>query len=392
MKQVSVRQLLLIVAVLATASRMFMLPVLLIRTSGRDGIIVMTIHVIFEAAMLLIILCALKSRPNADLRAAVFVRFGKVGARIFFIVAAAYFFARLTLLTTQTALFFEHGVFEKFNWAVMMPVLLLFVTTAAGGSLRAISRTNELISPLIGVCLLGLLLMTAVTKLDYANVLPLFYGGGTAEGLLRTGSFVGDFTPLVFFIGKTDPMKKHSVWVIVLFMLIGSVISLYFILGICAVFGNMPHLVQFATNIANMHSYGSLNAAPRLDLVLYTIWSIAPVIATALTAYAATQSLVCAFSRVKPQYFAFAISVALYFLEVLVFNLDEIIFGLLTPYASIAMYALAFALPITACVCVCTAKPSKDADKRTKEKESVGRRERRKLKRERKVENKGADV
>lgn len=352
MKQVSVRQLMLFVAVISTASRMFMLPVLLMRTSGRDSIVVMTIHVIFEAVILLIILTALHRFPNTDVTAAVFSRFGKVAARIFFCVAFAYFFMRLILITAQTALYFEHGVFEKFNWAVMMPILLLFVTVVAGGNLRALSRTNELVSLLIGVCLVGLVVMTAMSKLDYANVLPLFVGSGTPDGLLRTGSFIGDFTPLIFFVGKTNTISGKQKGATLGLMLGASVITLYFILGISSVFGNMPHLVQFTTNISNMHAYGQQTAAARFDLVFYTVWSLAPVIAIALTAWAATQSLAAVFPKVRHQVLSFSISVALYLTEVLVFNLDEIIFGLLTPYVSITMYALSFALPLIALICL----------------------------------------
>lgn len=352
-KQLSTKQLIVFCIITAMASRMFMLPVMLLRIAGRDSIIVMAVHIMIELAILAILLIAISKGKDADLFDALTKLFKKTGARVFYIVLALYFFVRLLFCLTQVELYYRYTVFENFNWKIMIIPILALCVSVAVKQRRTIGRVNELSLPIIAIAAIALLIVSAVSKFDLANVLPLLAPNNTVKaGFFKTGIFMGDFIPVLMFMGNTENKSKKFEKPAVSTMicaLISSLIALMACYIMCCAFGNMPHLTHYGTSFANVNEYGLVQGLGRLDMVIYTVWTIAPILSCVTLFWCVVTVFARAIGVRKRLVVSLITAVAVYFSTVLISS--EALLALEMSYAvSAVMGIMSIIIPIIALI------------------------------------------
>lgn len=351
-KQATGKQLVVVVFVLSLATKMFLLPIYLIQETGRDGYLVLTACIALDLISLGLMLCAMWVSRDADFFTLLESVIGKPCAKIVVALVAAFLFFKLNIATAETVTFYSDNVFAEFDVALMIIVLLVFLLLVARHTLRALCRLNELVAPLIAVGVIVLGVIVVMTGFDRANIFPVAETPlRVGNALVRHASWVGDFTPLIMFVGRTQ-VKKRTMPIAAASGLIGAGAPVFFAVVLCSAFGNIPMYVDSSTNIANILQFSIGSVYGRIDLFSSVLWSVAAFVETALTFYALTRCVEYVIG--KPAHFAVGLGacVALYFVQVFAMT-DPTVFSAVmsNPVASIATMVLTLAIPALAIVC-----------------------------------------
>ncbi len=351
-KQATSRQLISIVFILALATKMFLLPISLIQSIGRDAYIALAIGGGIDLITLGLLIATIKLSPDVDFFELLKRAFGKVGAKIFVAFVALFLFFKLNISTTESLTFYSDNVFADFDTSLMIIVLLIFLTAAACHTLRALSRLNELLTPIIILCLALLAAIVVMTGFDLANILPAMRAPKSfAADAARHAAWLGDFTPLLLFIGRTRT-KKHTAAFTAASGVIGTATAVFFSIVMCAAFGNVSVLADTSTNLSSILQYSIGNVYGRIDLFSSVLWSISAFIETALFFYATCRCVAFVIGKNSHMPIAVGVCVALYFTQVYAMT-DPTVFSLIvTSYAASAI-TLAFAVGIPTVALVC---------------------------------------
>lgn len=351
-KQATAKQLIAIVFILALATNMFLLPIFLIRATGRDAYIAIAVGCGFDLVSLVIALAAMRLSKNADFFELLGTVFGKVGARITAGVIGLFLFFKLNIAVTETLGFYADNVFADFDIAIMIIVLLIFLTAVGAHTLRALCRLNELLVPIIIVCVAMLAAIVIMTGFDLSNILPAMTAPRDfLSSSARHAAWLGDFTPLVLFIGRTE-MKKHTGAIAATSGVVGAATAVFFAIVMCAAFGNVPLLVDSSTNLSSILQFYIGNVYGRIDLFSSILWSISAFIETALFFYATCRCVSFAIGKNAHLLTSLGVCVVLYFTQVFAMT-DPTIFTIAVTSiaASVATPIFTLAIPLVALVC-----------------------------------------
>jgi len=282
----------MIIFCIGTTLKIFLLPTLLLKSVGRDGLIVISVLLIFELLLLIACLIAIKLSPNLTFTQALERHFGKIAARVIAAILVLYACLKLLLLFTETRSFFESSLFDQFVWPVMGLPLFGLAALVAAKSLSGVSRLFEIFAPLVFASLIILGIMIA-PNVDFGNALPLFTaGGGTiARQSLSFAVWTGDFVLLLLFVGKTRPQGK-LITLGIISAVIGTLLVIFFAVVLTATFANLPHLIEYGHNMRNLAIFGAGNLAyGRIDIILFAVWAIGLIIQSLLYGYFAVSLL-----------------------------------------------------------------------------------------------------
>ncbi|MCH5351033.1 MAG: GerAB/ArcD/ProY family transporter [Clostridiales bacterium] len=284
-KQASSKQLIAIIFILALATKMFLQPLFLIKSAGRDAYIALAIDGTFDLIVLVITLFAMKLSPNRDFFELTRCVFGKVGSRIIVGFFGLYLFFKLNVAVSETVAFYSKNILTDLDTTLLILILLLFLVGVALHSLRAMTRLNELLTPVIVICLVLLITIVAATGFDLANIFPTMrHPREFGITLSRHMTWLGDFSPLLLFLGRTE-MKKSTLPLSVTAGALGTAVSVFFSIVMCAAFGNITSMVDASTNLSSILQYSLGNVYGRIDLVSEILWSVASFIQNALFFY-----------------------------------------------------------------------------------------------------------
>lgn len=356
-KQATGKQLVAIVFILAIATKMFLLPIFLIRATGRDAYIALSIGGAFDLIMLGLILLAIKLNNAADVFELLSSAMGKVGAKIAAGIIALFFFAKLNIAVAESLSFYGNNVFGDFSAAIMIFAMLFFFISVGTHTLRALCRMNELLIPVIVVCMAVLIVIVVMTGVDLANIFPsLRDGAGFKSGLVHHAAWCGDFTPLILFIGRTK-MKKHTGWFAAASGVIGVGVAVFFAVVMSAAFGNVPLLADTATNLSSILQFTIGNVYGRIDMFSSILWSLSVFIESALFFYSVCRCTAFVIGKNAHMFIALGVCVALYFSQVFVMT-DPSLFTLVVTSAafSITVLVLSAAIPVAVLICAVIGK------------------------------------
>ena len=352
-KQATGKQFTAIIFILALATKMFLLPIFLIQATGRDAYIVMAIGGAFDLAMLGVTIAAVCLSGERNLFELLTAVFGKVAAKTITAVFALFMFFKLNICVAEALLFYADNVFTDFSVSVLIFVLLFFFVAVGKHTLRALCRLNELIIPIVVVCLAILITIVLMTGFDLANIFPsLRDPAAFKSGLFRHSAWSGDFTPLILFIGRTKT-KKFTGLFGAASGVSGMCVAVFFTLVMSAAFGNVPVLVDTSTNLSSILQFSIGNVYGRIDMFSSVLWSVSVFIESALFFYATCRCVAFVIGKNAHVAISLGVCVLLYFSQVF-FMTDQTIFSfVVTSYASaIATPALAAVIPLLSLVCV----------------------------------------
>mgnify|MGYP001051175116 CR=1 FL=1 len=351
-KQATGKQFVAIIFILALATKMFLLPIFLIQATGRDAYIAMSIGSGIDLAALGVMLGAMYLNKSTDFFTLLSSVIGKIGARVAVGIIALFLFFKLNIAVSEILAFYGNNVFTDFDTSLMIVVLLVFFAAVGNHTLRALCRLNELVVPIVVLCLAILTAIVVITGFDLANIFPAMRAPETfRDGMFRHAAWLGDFTPLILFIGRTK-LKKKTGFFAAGAGVIGSAVAVFFALVMSAAFGNVSVLVDTTTNLSSILQYSIGNVYGRIDMFSSILWSVSVFVEAALFFYATCRCI--AFVVGKNAHFAIALSVTVcvYVLQIFAF-IDPTVFSLIVTSAPAAVITttLALAIPITALAC-----------------------------------------
>lgn len=350
-KQSTSKQLIAVVFILSLATKMFLLPIYLIQSTGRDAYIVLAVMCAFDLVALAAWIISMRLSPDTDFFTLLSKLIGKVGAKIFVAFVALFYFFKLNVVTTETLTFYSDNVFADFDAAIMIFMLLIFLAAVANHTLRALGRLNELLVPLIVVCILILGTIVVMTGVDVFNVLPAMREPDSFNAaLFRHAAWSGDFTPLALFVGRTQ-MKKHTGKIAMTAGAVGTCVAVFFALVLCAAFGNVPRLIDSSTNITSILQYSIGNVYGRIDLFSSILWSVGAFMETAFFFYCTARCIAFVIGRNSAFWIALGTCVALYCTQIFAMT-DPTVFSTVvtSSAASVTVPLFTAAIPLLSLV------------------------------------------
>lgn len=350
-RQATGKQFVAIVFILALATKMFLQPIFLIQAVGRDAYIALAIDGGLDIVSLVIIVIAMNLCKDADFFSLLTETIGKVAAKIVVCLFGLYMFFKLSISTSETIAFYSENVFSGFDVALMSVILLIFLTAIAKHTLRALSRLNEIIAPIVALCIVVLVTIVVATGVDFANIFPAMREPEFLPSFFRHATWLGDFTPLILFLGRTQIKKSTSI-IAASAGVLGTAVAVFFSIVMCAAFGNVKSIVDVNTNLSSILQYSIGNVFGRIDLVSEILWSIASFIENALFFYSVCRCFEFVVGKNAHMITALAVSVALFFLLVFAMS-DPTLFTKITVNAAASAISVifTFAIPIVALVC-----------------------------------------
>ncbi|MDE6402114.1 MAG: GerAB/ArcD/ProY family transporter, partial [Clostridiales bacterium] len=248
--------------------------------------------------------------------------------------------------------FYGSNALNGFNMPFMTIVLLVFFAAVGTHTLRALCRLNELLIPLIVACLTILAVIVILTGFDLANIFPSLQNpAGFKDGIARHAAWIGDFTPLVLFMGRTK-LKKSTGAFAAGAGVIGTAVAVFFTMIMSAAFGNVPMFADSTTNLSNILQFSIGNVYGRIDMLSSMLWSISVFIEAALFFYATCRCV--AFVIGKNAHFQIALVVCVLVYITQIFALaDRTIFTLAVTSIPTSVITLAFTVAVPALALVC---------------------------------------
>lgn len=347
-KQVSGKQFVILIFVIGIAMKMFMLPAIILRTSGRDSWIAMAGYLAVEMLTLTALMIIIKKCPDMTIYDLMESAFGKIISRIVIGILAVYLILKLTLVISEVKVFFTVSVFENLAWpAYVVPVLALLFAIGLK-TLRGIGRMAEIFTPyiLLSMVILAVLILPNV---EFGRILPILENGprGVLESLTRYPFWFGDFSIMLIFIGNVKK-SKHLMTFSLISGGISAIAVLFFSVVLFSSYGEIPMLLDYGHNISNMTQYtvSSLSYG-RFDIIIFTVWVIAVFIEMAVLFYSVTRHMVFVTTYKNNYVHSLILAAVCYAMIVFVFPNENLLYTFITQRMPIVVAVFQVLMPLT---------------------------------------------
>lgn len=349
----------------AIAMKMFMLPVLMMRVSGRDSFISLIIMLSIDFVFLFIVCLTLHLSGEKNIFELLSSAFGVIAAKIILIAVGLFYGIKLFMILIDVRVFFSTSVFSSTMSPVHLIPLVLLMAYFAFKPLCASGRLSEIIMPIVAVSMILLCCMT-LPEVDFSYLFPLGAEGG--ERIMTSCySFTlwfGDFSILLVLTGKTVNTGK-KVYFALIPAIIGFVFLVVFSTTLFASYGDMTEVLTYGHNISNMTQYGAGSFKfGRINMVIYTMWLSAVLLSAGLMTTFMSHAVDYTFGR-KAGKLLTAVCLAVIFFCSLVFNELNRVIELMTAYFWLPSIIVQYALPL---VTVAAVIVNKFKEKRTYDK------------------------
>ena len=351
-KSISTKQFVLLVFLLSIAVKTFLMPALVLRTVGRDGIFTIAVFIAVEFINLVFIIALCRLNPDKTFFEIIEQTLGKIVAKIVFCLLFVFSFSKTLVIIGEIKVFFVAVMYRDINWAIMVLPLVALVLFMAKKSIRTLGRTAELITPavLFSTLILGSLLLP---EFDLGGLFPLLPNGASevVKGINLFPIWFGDTTTLLLFVGKIKINKGFALGTIIA-KIVATTLTAFFCIVLFSAYGNVSELVDYGNNVSNLTqlSLGSQDYG-RFDLLFYCVWLLSVLIKLSATFIL---SVKCAHSTIKiggKDKKALILAIALYFLVAIVFNNEETTFLYATSVVRYLFYAPIYLFPLLTLVC-----------------------------------------
>lgn len=314
---ISARQFILLAFIGGMVIKGLMLPSILMRISGKDGLFVMAFYFLIEIINSRCFLLLIVKFPEKTFFNILSECFGKVISRVIALAIMVAALIKFTLNLSEVKAFFSIEMFASFNWTVMVIPLIALCFTIAVKSLRVLGRTAEIFFPFIlaGIIFLSLILFREV---PFENVLPLLDGGikPVLDGIKEFPIWFGDVIVMAVALGNVKK-GKHMTLKCVLMRMFAAVMILAFSVVLFATYGNIAPLVKYGHNITSLTQYnlGSQQYG-RFDLIIYAVWMSGVFIKMAMNCYLGVRCTAFLFNVRNYKYVAAALAAVSFVLSV----------------------------------------------------------------------------
>ncbi|MBQ7227070.1 MAG: GerAB/ArcD/ProY family transporter [Clostridia bacterium] len=283
MDKVNLRQFLCITFLVAIAMKMFLLPVLMMRASGRDSFLAMIFALSADLLLMLVVIIALQLSGEKNVFELLKNAFGSIVSRILLLLVSAFYTFKLFVVLADVRMFFSTSVYSSTMSPIHLLPFIALLVYFAFKPFSASGRLTEIITPLVVVSMLLLCFMT-LPEVDFTNILPIA-GEGLDKAVNGTYPFAlwfGDFTVLLALCGKVKG-GGGKLYFGLISAFVGFAFMLLFSTTLFSAYGDMTEVLTYGHNISNMTQYGAGSYKfGRIDLIIYTLWLSAVVLSAGI--------------------------------------------------------------------------------------------------------------
>lgn len=348
-KAISSKQLISLVFVIGLGMNVLNLPALAVMEGGRDGWLVMLAVAVFDCIALYFTLLIMEKLENVScgkaLRRALCIIIGIVGF--------LWTLAKLALIMGELRLFYGGTVFENIDWFLFLIVLGLLIAVMGAGGGRGLGRICELVLPLAIGTVAVLIFTSFVGDIDFTNVFPTLHNNmGAVKSPLKFAMWSGNY-PVLFCFFKDVELKKHTKLFATGAGAVSGIAATVMSIPMSATYGSITHLIAYGSNVSDMNQYvGSYNFG-RIDLIIFTIWSVVLLIEAGIFQYACVRAMSATVGKSVPRLYSGIAFLAVYILLNTGMSCKFKLFEFATHYASVPAFVLQLAVPVIAAIVVC---------------------------------------
>lgn len=351
-KQLTSTQFSILVFICGMAIKMFMLPALMLKVSGRDSIIVMAFYLAIELINVLILVYTLCRNPDKTFYEILTSTLGKIITKIITVYFTLFLLLKILLMLSEVKVFFSSSVYERISWEIMIIPLLALCIGFAIKPLTSLGRTSELFMPLIVISTVVLSLLLSA-NVPIANILPLFSDGlsSSVKGVLTFPIWFGDVSLLLVCLGNVK-ITKHTVLKTILMRLLSVVFVLMFSIIMFATYADITDLIDYGHNVSSMTQYslGSHDYG-RFDYIIYCFWMLAVVVKIMLNFFALSQNVRYVSGKNAQYIIPIIIGVVVYVLTTFVLKNENLMYGICTSVIRLVFLPAEFLLPPLTLIC-----------------------------------------
>lgn len=275
-RKLSSAQLACLVFILGMSLKLLILPILLIKSSGRDATLSFAALLSIDLVMLALMITAIVLAPEKSFCELLEGLIGKWAAKAVYAVLAVYFFFKLVLLSGDVQIFFSEGLLPDLHWTLYSIPFFAMCALIGAGTVRAIGRTAQMIVLFVGAAIIMTLVLISA-GVDFSLLLPIKASGlkNVPKDLLRYSMWYGDFTVLAAFIGSIKRTRKTYA-VSIIAGVISALSVMFFALSLIASFSDIADIIRFGQNISGLSLDAIGNEQQgRFDLILFCVWLFA---------------------------------------------------------------------------------------------------------------------
>ncbi len=284
MREISLKQYACLLFMLAVSVKVFMLPALMLRITGKTALIVMFIFILLELFGVFVTALLIRKNPRKTIFMLINDFFGKVISKIIIAFFGLFLLAKCVLIISEIKMFFTVTMYEEIIWPIMILPLIAVLFSIARKRLRGLGRTAEILAPIVIICTL-ILFTLLVEESELTRLLPVLEDGFSPviKGLLAFPMWFGNGFILLLFVGKTKNSEK-VVKVSLISYSIASVLVLAFTAMLCSTYANIGSLIDYGNNVSNMTQFSlSSQDYGRFDLLFFCAWMFSVIITLAVS-------------------------------------------------------------------------------------------------------------
>lgn len=342
---ISSRQLIAVTFILGLGLNMLNLPAVAIMEGGRDGWLSMVFITVIDCAMLYLTLLLMQKMRVENPKAAACLKI------IFGVVGLVWTMAKLVLLFGEMRLFYGETVFENLNWTVFLALIGALAAILGASKARSLGRLCELALPIVLTTSVLLVFTSFVGDVDYSDVLPMLYKNPAAiKSPWRLAMWTGNYPVLLGMFSKVE-FKRGTKLFCVGAAAVSGMIATVITFALSAAYGSIRDLISYGSNASDMNQYvGGYNFG-RIDLIIFTVWSVTLIIECGIYQFTAVRCFSAVIGIDKPKLYSFILAAAVYL--VMNFGIDckfklfEFAYRFASPFAAAVQFVLP---PIVAAV------------------------------------------
>ena len=344
-KEVSTRQIILILIISLATLKVLYLPSLLANGVGRDSYIFVFVMLMLDFFCLLIFIFLLNKNRDLSLVEILEKMFGKVFSKIILFLLMIFFLLKAFGLFQTNFSYLSENLYSSIKWYTFsVPILVAVFFIVLYGS-NVLARLSEVFAYFIVIGFF-VALVVGVPKADYTNLLPVLESGVIAkfENIITFSFWFGDYLIFIVFFGKIKLNRKFCVKVSTI-AFVAILFITFFIATSYSLFSY--NSVSHTNSISDfLQVLPSTSDTGSFDWLLILVWDIALILDTCYSIYCADFCFRGAF-LIKRNYFSVALMLVAIFIPSIMINFDiNTGINFVKDFASYFCFGLEFGLPL----------------------------------------------
>ncbi|MCL2862370.1 MAG: GerAB/ArcD/ProY family transporter [Firmicutes bacterium] len=352
-KDLTTLQFVIIILLLGLGTKVFMIPLLLLKSSGRSSVFTMLIFFAIELFIIAVFLLSQKISKNKTAHEIIECTAGKVTSKIVSFIFIFYAVFKIILFVTILKNYLFTNFFDGFVWAIYLLPLIIVLACFGFRSLTSIGRMGEIFAPFILISIILVAALIAPNARLY-SVLPLTESSGEALFNVRSlPMWFGDYILLFVMMGRIKVSNKRFKTKVIASVIIAEIVAIAFAVMIFSAFIDVAPFLDLGQKISAITQLSLMRVAGgRVDVLLFAVWMIAIIITAGLYFYGASFNTDKMLGMKKGNPFTtIALVVIIYILSVFVFMNETRLFVFLTGFMGIFALIVQIGLPIFTLIC-----------------------------------------